>query len=117
VPVQLKSTKPSKKKFPSQTRKSSLHIPNKKTSPSDDADGPEGNGDKKRMEEHELNAVKLDIFLFWKFENFANLDGTDEVEPDDRFNCFEEEITRLPEGRYCTPTPWKTDKWRLKKNL
>lgn len=89
----------------------------KKTSPSEDADVPEGNGDKKRMEEDELNAAKFYIFFFWKFEHFANLDGTDAVEPGDRFNCFEEEITRHPEGRYCNPIPWKTDKWRLHKNL
>jgi hypothetical protein len=69
------------------------------------------------MEEDELNAAKFNIFLLWKFENFAYLDGTDVVEPDDRFNYFEKAITRLPEGRYCTPIPWKTDKWRLRKNL
>jgi hypothetical protein len=55
--------------------------------------------------------------LFWRLENFANLDGVDAVESDERFDSFADEITRLPDGRYCTPIPWKTDKWRLQRNL
>ena len=43
-------------------------------------------------------------------ENFANLDGADAVESTERFDSFADEITRLPDGRYCTPIPWKTDK-------
>jgi hypothetical protein len=47
----------------------------------------------------------------------ANLDGADAEESDERFDSFADEITRLPDGRYCTPIPWKTDKWRLQRNL
>ncbi len=69
------------------------------------------------MEEDELNAIKFDISLFWKLENFANLEGAHAVEPNDRFDSFEEEISRLPDGRYCTPLPWTTDRWRLERNF
>ena len=39
------------------------------------------------------------------------------MESTERFDSFADEITRLPDGRYCTPIPWKTDKWRLQRNL
>ena len=73
--------------------------------------------DKERFEKDEINAINFDLSLFWKIENFANLDGADAVEAKDRFDSFDEKITRWPDGRYCTPIPWSTDKWRLQKNL
>ncbi len=69
------------------------------------------------MVEDELKNVKFDLYLFWKLENFANLDGADAVESNSRFDAFEDEITRLPDGRYCKPIPWTTDKRRWERNL
>ncbi len=66
---------------------------------------------------NELNNANFDLSLFWKIESFANLDGADVVESNSRFDTFEDEITRLPDGRYSTPIPWTTDKWRLERNL
>jgi hypothetical protein len=46
----------------------------------------------------------------WKLErNF--------VEPNDRFDFFEKEITRQPDERYCTPITLAIDKWRLERNF
>jgi hypothetical protein len=73
--------------------------------------------EKKRFDKDEQRAVNFDLSLFWRLENFANLDGADAVESTERFDSFADEITRLPDGRYCTPIPWKTDKWRLQRNL
>ncbi|XP_045023784.1 uncharacterized protein LOC123468396 [Daphnia magna] len=49
-------------------------------------------------------------------ENFANLNDCVAVEKDDQFRSFCEEITRFEDGRYCTPIPWTTDRWRLEIN-
>ncbi len=62
-----------------------------------------GKTDIKRFKNDELNATNFDLSLFWKLENFANLDGAEAVESEDRFDSFDERITRLPDGRYCTP--------------
>jgi hypothetical protein len=62
------------------------------------------------VEKVELNAVKFDIPLFWKLENFVNLDGADAVEPDNCLNCFKGEITSLPDVNYGTPISWITGK-------
>jgi hypothetical protein len=105
------------KKSTSGTGNSSLQTPTEKSSLSDESDGPELDSDTKRMEEDELNAIKFDVSLFWKLENFANLDGADAVEPNNRFDRFEDEITRFPDGRYCTPLPWTADQWRLQRNF
>ncbi|XP_045034376.1 uncharacterized protein LOC123475569 [Daphnia magna] len=48
--------------------------------------------------------------------NFANLNDCVAVEKDDQFRSFCEEITRFEDGRYCTPIPWTTDRWRLEIN-
>jgi hypothetical protein len=45
------------------------------------------------------------------------LNGADAVESNSRFDAFEDEITCLPDGRYSTPIPWTTDKWRLERDL
>jgi hypothetical protein len=45
------------------------------------------------------------------------LDGADAVESNSRFHAFEDEIKRLPDGRYSTPIQWTTDKWRLERNF
>ena len=73
--------------------------------------------EKKRFDKDEQRTINFDLSLFWKLENFANLDGADAEESDKRFDSFADEITRLTDGRYCTPIPWKTDKWRLQRNL
>ena len=69
------------------------------------------------MVEDELKNVKFDFSLFWKLENASNLDVAEAVESNSRFDAFEDVITRLPDGRYCTPFPWTTVKWSLKTNL
>jgi hypothetical protein len=104
-------------KSTSETGNSSLQPPNEKSSLSDETHGQELDSDTKRMEKDELNAIKFDVSLFWKLYNFANLDGADAVEPNNRFDRFEDEITRLPDARYCTPLPWTTDQWRLQRNF
>ncbi len=62
------------------------------------------------MEKVELNAVKFDIPLFWKLENFVNLDEADAVEPDNCLNSFKGEITSLTDVPYGTPISWITGK-------
>jgi hypothetical protein len=61
--------------------------------------------EKKRFDKDEQRAINFDLSLFWRLENFANLDGADAVESTERFDSFADEITRLPDGRYCTPIP------------
>ena len=69
------------------------------------------------MLEDELKNADFEVSLFWKIESFANLDGTDAVESNSRFDALEDVITRLSDGHYSKPIPWTTDKWRLEKNL
>ncbi|XP_045028551.1 uncharacterized protein LOC123471380 [Daphnia magna] len=69
--------------------------------------------ERKRFEMEKLN---FDMSLFWRLENFANLNDCVAVEKDDQFRSFCEEITRFEDGRYCTPIPWTTDRWRLEIN-
>jgi hypothetical protein len=111
----------SKENSPTEEKKTgtaSLHQPAKtKTSSHDVTIGPKGKQDQKSMGKDELNAANFDLSLFGRLENFVNLDGADAVEPENKFGSFEDEITRLPDGRYCTPIPWTTDKWRLNRNL
>jgi len=64
----------------------------------------------------EMDRLNFDLSLFWRLENFANLNDCDAVEKDDQFRSFCEDITRLDDGRYCTPIPWTTDRWRLEIN-
>jgi hypothetical protein len=63
-----------------------------------------------------MDRLNFDLSLFWRLENFANLNDCDAVEKDDQFRSFCEDITRLDDGRYCTPIPWTTDRWRLEIN-
>ncbi|XP_057381572.1 uncharacterized protein LOC130704107 [Daphnia carinata] len=74
--------------------------------------------EKKKIVKEELKRqTDFDLSLFWKLEHFAILDDCDAVEPDDPLGSFGDKITRQEDGRYCTPIPWKTDKWRLEKNF
>jgi hypothetical protein len=76
----------------------------------DASDEPKEDNDKKLMVEDDLNNVKFHLSLFWKLESFANF-GDDAIVSNTRlFEAFEEEIIRLPDGRYFTPIPWTTDK-------
>ena len=110
-------TSQSKKESSTETGNTCLLYPNEnKASLSNASNGPKEEDDKKMMVD-ELNNANFDLSLFWKIESFANLDGADAVESDSRFDTFEDEITRLPDGRYSTPIPWTTDKWRLERNL
>jgi hypothetical protein len=98
-----------------ETGTASLQHPQTGASSSDAPTGSSGKTDIKRFKNDELNATNSDLSLFWKLENFANLDGAEALESEDRYDSFDEKITRLPDGRYCTPIPWSTDKWRLQK--
>jgi hypothetical protein len=100
-----------------ETGTASPQIPPPGASFSDAPIGSSGAADSKRFEQEEKSATNFDLSLFWKIENFANLEGADAVELENRFDFFDEKITRWPDGRYCTPIPWTTDKWRLQKNL
>ncbi|KAI9565063.1 Pao retrotransposon peptidase family protein [Daphnia sinensis] len=72
--------------------------------------------EKRKIAKEELKRqTDFDLSLFWKLEHFAILDDCDAVEPDDTLCSFGDKITRQEDGRYCTPIPWKTDKWRLKR--
>ncbi|XP_045028055.1 uncharacterized protein LOC123471158 [Daphnia magna] len=100
-----------------ETGKANLQNPQTGTSFSDAPTGSCGETDTKWVEHDEITATNFDLSLFWRIENFANLEGAEAVESEDRFDSFDEKITRWPDGRYCTPIPWSTDKWRLQKNL
>ncbi len=64
----------------------------------------------------EMDQLNFDLSLFWRLENFANLNDCDAVEKDDKFHSFCEDITRLDDGRYCTLIPGTTDRWTLEIN-
>lgn len=64
-----------------------LSPPEIKTSFSEDTDR-SVKKDKKRFYKDEQKAVNFDLSLFWRLENFANLDGAYAVESDERFNSF-----------------------------
>ncbi len=85
-----------------ETGTASLQHPQIGASFSDAPTGSSGKTDSKRFKNDELNATNFDLSLFWKLENFANLDGAEAVESEDRFDSFDEKITRLPDGRYHT---------------
>ncbi|XP_045023195.1 uncharacterized protein LOC123467282 [Daphnia magna] len=70
----------------------------------------------KESKRFEMEKLNFDMSLFWRLENFANLNDCVAVEKDDQFRSFCEEITRFEDGRYCTPIPWTTDRWRLEIN-
>ncbi len=70
----------------------------------------------KENKRFEMEKLNFDLSLFWRLENFANLNDCVAVEKDDQFHSFCEEITRFDDGRYCTPIPWTTDRWRLEIN-
>ena len=61
--------------------------------------------------------INSTLSLFWKVEVLANMEVADVVEKNARFDFFEETIIREEDGRYSTPIPWTTDKWRLGKNF
>jgi hypothetical protein len=63
-----------------------------------------------------MEKLNFDLSLFWRLENFANLNDCVAVEKDDQFRSFCEDITRFDDGRYCTPIPWTTDRWRMEIN-
>jgi hypothetical protein len=63
-----------------------------------------------------MEKLNFDLSLFWRLENFTNLNDCVAVEKDDQFRSFCNEITRFEDGRYCTPIPWTTDRWRLEIN-
>ena len=113
----INSNQPNEIPTEKETGTASLQHPQIGASFSDAPTGSSGKTDSKRFKNDELNATNFDLSLFWKLENFANLDGAEAVESEDRFDSFDEKITRLPDGRYSTPIPWSTDKWRLQKNL
>ncbi|KZS05519.1 Uncharacterized protein APZ42_031268 [Daphnia magna] len=74
--------------------------------------------EKRKIVKEELKRqTDFDLSLFWKLEHFAILDDCDAVESDDALSSFGDKITRQKDGRYCTPIPWKMDKWRLEKNF
>ncbi len=113
-----KQSSQSKKEPSTETGKPCLLYPDEnKASLSDASDGLKEDDDKKMMVEDDVDNSNFDLCLFWKIENFANLDGADEVESNSRFHAFEDEIKRLPDGRYSTPIPWTTDRWRLERNF
>ncbi|XP_046445140.1 uncharacterized protein LOC124194797 [Daphnia pulex] len=70
----------------------------------------------KENKRFEMEKLNFDLSLFWRLENFANLNDCVAVEKDDQFRSFCDEITRFEDGRYCTPIPWTTDRWRLEIN-
>jgi hypothetical protein len=70
----------------------------------------------KESKRFEMEKLNFDMSLFWRLENFANLNDCVAVEKDDQFRSFCEEITRFEDGRYCTQIPWTTDRWRLEIN-
>jgi hypothetical protein len=70
----------------------------------------------KENKRFEMEKLNFDLSLFWRLENFANLNDCVAVEKDDQFRSFCNEITRFEDGRYCTPIPWTTDRWRLEIN-
>ncbi len=108
----------SKKECSTDTGNTCLLFPDEnKASLLNASNGLKEDDDKKMMVEDELSNANFDLSLFWKIESFANLDGADAVDSNSCFDAFEDEITRLPDGRYSTPIPWTTDKWRLERNL
>ncbi|KZS07327.1 Uncharacterized protein APZ42_028968 [Daphnia magna] len=67
---------------------------------------------KRKIMKKELKwQTDFDLSLFWKLEHFAILEDCDVVEPENLLSSFGDKITRQEDGRYCTPIPWKTDKW------
>jgi hypothetical protein len=70
----------------------------------------------KENKRFEMEKLNFDLSLFWRLENFANLNDCVAVEKDDQFRSFCEDITRFDDGRYCTPIPWTTDRWRMEIN-
>lgn len=58
----------------------SLQHPQPEASFSDAPTVPSGEKDKKLYEKDVLEATYFDLSLFWKLENFTNLDGVDAVE-------------------------------------
>ena len=112
-------TSQSKKECSTETGNTCLLFPDEnKVSLLNASNGLKEDDDKKMMVEDELSNANFDLSLFWKIESFANLDEADAVDSTlVCFDAFEDEITRLPDGRYSTPIPWTTDKWRLDRNL
>ena len=51
--------------------------------------------EKKRFDKDEQRAINFDLSLFWRLENFANLDGADAVESTERFDSFADERVRV----------------------
>ncbi|KZS10711.1 Uncharacterized protein APZ42_024759, partial [Daphnia magna] len=66
---------------------------------------------RKIMKEELKRQTYFDLSLFWILEHFAILEDCDAVEPKNLLSSFGDKITRQEDGRYCTPIPWKTDKW------
>ena len=46
------------------------------------------------FDKDEQRAINFDLSLFWRLENFVNLDGADAVESTERFYSVADEITR-----------------------
>ncbi|KZR96230.1 Uncharacterized protein APZ42_009547, partial [Daphnia magna] len=68
-----------------ETGKASLQNPQPGTSFSDAPTGSCGETDTKWVEHDEITATNFDLSHFWRIENFANLEGAEAVESEDRF--------------------------------
>jgi hypothetical protein len=84
------STQANKTPMEKETGTASPQTPPIGASFSDAPIGSSGEEDSKWFEKEEQVATNFDLSLFWKIENFANLEDADAVESEDRFDFFDE---------------------------